>query len=381
MNDNPQEKSLFDLNLNRDVYSKEPAGSYDKVNIAELLGTGSISGRQISDMEASKIKFVLDGVQIGNLLTINDATLGKSIGIVTEEGFYILSQTNSSFGIDNDIALDANDDIVLEGNNFAILRTNGTANQLQLLAQNGSSSIVLAAGGDVGVFESNNVTITYNSDVTGGEVTFRTIGNTRMRITDVGNVTADGTFVGGGADVAEMFESVDGKKIPKGTSIVLIDGKVREAKKGEKPFGVISTNPGLIGNAGGEDADTNWQGKYLKNELGEYIMEDADFWSIRKQEKGMIGKIVEKIKPKKLVECATSGWCDQSKPPKNALVRIKSRKKINPEWKADQKYVSRLNRDEWCIVGLMGVVPVRENQEIAEHWVKLPNNKYFIFPK
>ncbi|MCP5047469.1 MAG: hypothetical protein GY940_09880, partial [bacterium] len=50
-----------------------------------------------------------------------------------------------------------------------------------------------------------------------------------------------------GADYAEYFESKNGKTIPPGNSVVLEGGKIRKAKKGETPFGIISANPIIAG--------------------------------------------------------------------------------------------------------------------------------------
>ncbi|HEX7320645.1 MAG TPA: peptidase G2 autoproteolytic cleavage domain-containing protein [bacterium] len=49
-------------------------------------------------------------------------------------------------------------------------------------------------------------------------------------------------------DYGEYFESVDGKAIHAGISVLLDGEKIRPAKKGEILIGIISASPGVIGN-------------------------------------------------------------------------------------------------------------------------------------
>jgi hypothetical protein len=61
----------------------------------------------------------------------------------------------------------------------------------------------------------------------------------------------------------EYFESLSGKEIPAGTAVILDSGKIRPAKTGETPIGIISTNPMVVGGV-----YTEWPKKYLQDELG-----------------------------------------------------------------------------------------------------------------
>lgn len=123
-------------------------------------------------------------------------------------------------------------------------------------------------------------------------------------------------------DFAEYFESTNGKSISPGFSIVLEDGKIRRAKKGETPIGVISANPGMTGGVHYE-----WPGRYVRDEWGAVIMEK--------------GK--DKVK----------------------------RPKINPEYDSTKEYTPRQDRPEWNCVGLLGQIPLRKNQPVADSWVKI----------
>jgi hypothetical protein len=50
------------------------------------------------------------------------------------------------------------------------------------------------------------------------------------------------------------------------------------------------------------------------------------------------------------------------------------RKKINPSYVSSQAYLSRdKRRKEWCIVGLLGQVPIRDTAIVPTHWKKMKN--------
>ena len=93
-----------------------------------------------------------------------------------------------------------------------------------------------------------------------------------FRVRGDGEVTADGSFTGGGADYAEYFESTDGSAIPVGTTVVLVGQKVRAATEGEQPFGVI--RPASSSTVVGNNAWDRWHMKYLKDDYGAYALEE-----------------------------------------------------------------------------------------------------------
>lgn len=209
--------------------------------------------------------------------------------------------------------------------------------------------------------EAAGPTFEYNSANDGSDMNWESVGNVRMKCNQDGNVTADGSFTGGGADFAEMFESIDGKKIHAGISVVVDNGRIREAKKGESPIGVISANPTIIGNAGGSDADDNWKGKYIKDDFGNYIMEEKEWWivNIKKRNRNKIEK--------------ESNWSDIKKPPKSAKTKMAFRRKLNPDFDDSIEYKPRKERKEWCVVGLIGIVPIIKGQIVSNNWIKLRN--------
>ena len=149
-----------------------------------------------------------------------------------------------------------------------------------------------------------------------------------------GNAYADGSWNGGGADYAEYFEWSDGNLASedrRGISVVLDGDKIREAVAGEEPIGVISGNPSVVG-----DADWNkWKDKYLRDDFNTYIQEDYEV----EDDDG------------------------------NTIVQ--QRRKLNPAYDPDQKYISRENRPEWDCVGLMGKLRIRKGQITGSRWIKM----------
>jgi len=99
-----------------------------------------------------------------------------------------------------------------------------------------------------------------------------------------GQAYADGSWNSGGADYAEYFEALDGKSIDYGQTVVLENGKVRVALKGEAPFGVIrpASAPSVIGN----NKWSYWKGKYLMTPFEESLCQPVKYvkWMVDQTE-------------------------------------------------------------------------------------------------
>ena len=147
-------------------------------------------------------------------------------------------------------------------------------------------------------------------------------------------------------DFSELFESLDGNEIQLGTSVIVAkNGKIRAAKVGEVPIGVVTNNTAFIGNSYRE-----WPGKYEKDEFGNIKLEEIE---IKNSEKYLIG----------LEEGS------------NSEIKGKSQKvirpKISPDYDKTQTYVQRENRPEWNIVGILGQLRLKKGQPTAPGWIKL----------
>lgn len=285
----------------------------------------------------------------------NDGLLLPSSHKISFSGGSVLTDQGSKLELDRDFECDG---LLPRGSSQDIGAGSGDEWRNAYI----DTTVYMSIGGKI---EANNATTEYNPGNSGYDCKWESVGNLRMQCNQDGNVTADGSFTGGGADFAEMFESLDGKEIHAGVSVVLIGDKIAEAKNGENPIGVISANPTIVGNASGDDADSEWSGKYLKDDFGNYIVESVEWWD--KEGYKIFDK---KTKKRKQVE-KRSNYSDKEKPPKGAKVKMVKRRKINPEWNKNEKYIPRKNREEWCVVGLLGRVPVRKNQVIGKNWVKI----------
>jgi hypothetical protein len=169
-----------------------------------------------------------------------------------------------------------------------------------------------------------------------------------LRLSTAGALHGEGgiTVAATDVDYAEYFETSDGKAIAKGTSVVLVDGKIRPAVDGESPFGVVRpTDSSAV--IAGLDAEA-WQGKYLRDEFGSTIYEDYDYVNDYGRDK------------------------------------TGSRKKLNPDFDESREHVPRSDRDEWQVVGLVGQVQILKGQPVSS-WIKMKSisntlDLYYIFP-
>ena len=141
-----------------------------------------------------------------------------------------------------------------------------------------------------------------------------------MSVTSDGVVHAQVGYAAGGADYAEWFESVEGVRYLPGTSVVVegLTGKIRPARWGEMPFGVVGSNASVLGNA----ADSHWHGMFQKDAYGRLLLEDG------------------------------------------AL-------KLSPAYDPSQAYIPRSLRPEWNPISLIGQVPVLKGQPTSRDWFKL----------
>ncbi|HDX9614891.1 TPA: exosporium leader peptide, partial [Bacillus toyonensis] len=88
-----------------------------------------------------------------------------------------------------------------------------------------------------------------------------------------GQMYIDGTtYNTGGADVAEMFETIDGNSIDVGYFVTLEENKIRVATSSDDCIlGIISATPSLLG----DSAELNWHGRYVIDEWGRRIYHEV----------------------------------------------------------------------------------------------------------
>ena len=47
------------------------------------------------------------------------------------------------------------------------------------------------------------------------------------------------------------------------------------------------------------------------------------------------------------------------------------RRKLNPEYDESKTYTPREERDEWCLIGLLGQIAITKGQPMASNWIKM----------
>ena len=183
-----------------------------------------------------------------------------------------------------------------------------------------------------------------------------------------GNAYADGSWNGGGADYAEFFEWLDGNlhnENRKGISVVLENGKIREANGSDNTdniIGVISANPVVVG----DSASERWKEKWITDDFGDPVYEEytiTEWYDETKKEK--VNYATDRI-PSDVTVGAGSSVLSTDHNGKTF-----TRKKLNPSWDSTATYIPRKDRKEWDIVGLMGKLKVKSDQPIGTKWIKI----------
>ena len=161
-----------------------------------------------------------------------------------------------------------------------------------------------------------------------------------FRVTDNGNVYALSSTLNTGADYAEYFEWQDGNEENEdrvGYFVTFDDKrKIRKANTDDSYIlGISSGNPCVIGNG-----DEDWQGRYVMDDFDRFIKESFEY--------------TETVINKKTGEAET-------------VIKTGTKYKENPEYNSNLPYIERGRRKEWSSIGLMGVIPVRDDGTCQEN--------------
>ena len=211
-----------------------------------------------------------------------------------------------------------------------------------------------------------------------------------------GVATFDSGDFNGAPDYAEYFETKDGNKIAPGTTVKLDGDKVVPCEDGDTPIGVARPDgtSAIVGNA----KTLGYQGKYLTTDYDEIIMEDyklvqwveeinlATYRANRQDTKPVLGGNVRYYMEEGTDREVTTKYFRKhsyhsDRLPSGVTVPVDAttqtplhqRKKLNPDYdpsKADD-YKGRATRDEWCLVGLLGQIPITKGQPLASNWIKM----------
>jgi hypothetical protein len=137
-----------------------------------------------------------------------------------------------------------------------------------------------------------------------------------------GNGYADTGWTTPASDYAEYFESLNGEALPIGSTVVLVGNKIRVAIEGDTNIIGVIRPKGAALFLGNNEAQ-KWNGKYLKDDYGAYILNEN------------------------------------------------GHRTLNPNYDSTITYVSRENRVEWNVVGLVGQIPITKGQVVNPNWIKM----------
>jgi hypothetical protein len=173
-------------------------------------------------------------------------------------------------------------------------------------------------------------------------------------------------------------------------------------------FGMIVENSGYIGNS----YDEEWQGKYERDELNNFIYEDEVqeydeeeyTYTTKEIEESVLQRIedengdisyIEKIN-KRTIEIKNpileeyplynedGEFVEYIKKPKiTKKTRVIRNRKLSSNYDPNLIYIPRSDRPEWNLVALLGQVMIKEGQRVKPTWSKMNKindtiHKYFI---
>lgn len=241
----------------------------------------------------------------------------------------------------------------------------------------------------------------------------------KFRARGDGEVTADGSFTGGGADYAEMFEWADGNPTGKkwaGAPVVLVGDKIRLALPTDNAsdiIGAVSVAPVVLGDA----HDLHWAGKYETDEAGkrkteqyavaswveevdeveEEIVKTGNMVDIKKPAMDKNGEpildakgkptyrltrvpeeiVQEKVRKRKVRHSAMADAPGVTIPAGAEITTVDAngrplmRDVVSPNYDPTKPYKPRRERKEWAAVGLVGKLAVAKGAPVGDRWLKL----------
>ena len=158
-----------------------------------------------------------------------------------------------------------------------------------------------------------------------------------FRVNTSGTVYGVGAYNTSGADYAEYIkEWADGNpegEDRRGYLVTVKDGKLCKAESGDYIVGITSGNPSIIGNA-----DEDWLRRWQRDEFNSLIYKEVEVPDFEEQvdENGNI----KTVKVGSHTEMQTVE---------------------NPDYDKTLPYVERKDRPEWSAVGMIGILPLRDD--------------------
>lgn len=211
-----------------------------------------------------------------------------------------------------------------------------------------ASSFASHAGGKYSKAMTNSTGETDNTGdafVIGNGTEAYTLSNA-FRVTYGGAVYGLSAFNSSGADYAEFIKPwYDGNTEEEdrvGYFVTIKDGLLYKANEGDYIVGITSGNPSVVGNA---DEDYYW--RYARDAFNRFVYEDAEEEVEQLDDDG--APVLNENGMPVLVKTGNII--------KNAHYKLAA--DYNPTKQND--YIERKNRPEWSYVGMVGVIPVRDD--------------------
>ena len=161
-----------------------------------------------------------------------------------------------------------------------------------------------------------------------------------FRVAFSGAVYGAGAYNSNGADYAEYikpwFDGNPENEDRRGYFVTIKDGKLYKAEPDDYIVGITSGNPSVIGNG-----DEDWLGRWVRDEFGAPIYEEVEVPDFEER--------IENGKPT-LVQVGTHT--------EKHTIEV-------PEYDPAQPYIERKDRPEWSCVGMVGVLPLRDDGTCA----------------
>lgn len=201
----------------------------------------------------------------------------------------------------------------------------------------------------------NNKAMTTGGDVTTTVGDVFVIGNgtsnsalsNAFRVTYTGDIYGTKAFQSSGADYAEFikpwFDNNEENEDRVGYFVTVKNGLLYKANEGDYIVGITSGNPSIVGNA---DEDYYW--RYERDAFNRIVMEDVPETV---QETDADGNPVFDKETHEPVMVETGNTVPNA--------RMKLSDDYNPE--LQETYIERKDRKEWDYVGMLGVLPVRDD--------------------
>lgn len=168
-----------------------------------------------------------------------------------------------------------------------------------------------------------------------------------LRVTYLGDIMGTKAFQSSGADYAEFVKPWWDANIYNedrvGYFVTIKDGLLCKADNGDCIIGITSGNPSVVGNA---DEDYYW--KYERDEFSRIVMEDVPELAQKVDEDGNLVFNEETHEP--IME-------------ETGNIILNARMKLAEDYDTSlqQSYIPRAERPEWDYVGMVGVLPVRDD--------------------